>query len=430
MRLKANKFSNKRLLIFMLVFAAIGGLVIWRSFAAPNPNLLGDLNNDNVVNGADLSILAANYKTTNSVADINTDGTVNIADLSILLTHYGQTYTPVNSLPVPASIASDCSVDVTSALVSWISSVPNNSTLLFGSSKCYRIEGTVELRNRAGLIFEGNNSSFKSLNPMVSGNFNDDQRAMFRAIDSTGFIYRNMTIIGAFVYSGKIDKTLQHAHAIDLRGTSAEISNVNTSNMAGDCVYFGLGYSSALNKSSGSYHDSSCSSISRNAVSVVAGNDIRVERVSTDKIGFDVFDVEPNVGAGNGSARVVFNNNTIHNYYLSAYSIVENAAITDQSFTNNHAMGRSLHITVGTGGGSLVSRPNNVTISGNSSDTAASSPAFSLDNIDILTVTANNVPLAGGTLAAVDGSCRANISGNTYPGGSSEAVITNPTTAC
>jgi hypothetical protein len=87
------QFSRPQLAVFALVFAAIG-ILIYRSFAAPNPNLSGDLNNDNTVNVQDLSILLSDYNTTNAAADINKDGTVNILDLSALLSHFGQSYTP------------------------------------------------------------------------------------------------------------------------------------------------------------------------------------------------------------------------------------------------------------------------------------------------------------------------------------------------
>jgi len=86
--------SRAHLSIFILIFVAIGGVAIWRSLAASNPNLPGDLNSDNSVNVTDLSILLSNYGTANSTADINSDGTVNILDLSALLSHYGQNYTP------------------------------------------------------------------------------------------------------------------------------------------------------------------------------------------------------------------------------------------------------------------------------------------------------------------------------------------------
>lgn len=98
---RRNRFSRPQLTVFILIFALIGGIAIWRSLAAPNPNLPGDLNNDNTVNVTDLSILLTNYGTTNSTADINGDGTVNVLDLSVLLSHYGQSISTTNkSKPV------------------------------------------------------------------------------------------------------------------------------------------------------------------------------------------------------------------------------------------------------------------------------------------------------------------------------------------
>jgi len=47
--------------------------------------ILGDLNLDGVVNGADLSILLAAWGTADPVADLNDDGIVNGTDLAILL---------------------------------------------------------------------------------------------------------------------------------------------------------------------------------------------------------------------------------------------------------------------------------------------------------------------------------------------------------
>src|SRR5215203_5657903 len=71
------------------------------------------------------------------------------------------TQQPVPSHLVPATLASNCSVDVTAALLKWIGSIPDNSILTFGAAKCYRIDGTVELSNRSGLILQGNGSTFK-----------------------------------------------------------------------------------------------------------------------------------------------------------------------------------------------------------------------------------------------------------------------------
>jgi hypothetical protein len=101
MALRKQSFSKPQLAIFILVFALLGGVLIYRSLAASNPNLQGDLNNDNTVNAIDLSMLLSNYGTTNSAGDANSDGAVNAIDLSIVLSHYGGTYTPGSGEPSP-----------------------------------------------------------------------------------------------------------------------------------------------------------------------------------------------------------------------------------------------------------------------------------------------------------------------------------------
>jgi chitodextrinase len=50
----------------------------------------GDLNGDNVIGIADLSILMSKWNTTDAVSDMNDDTKVNIIDLSILLSNWGK----------------------------------------------------------------------------------------------------------------------------------------------------------------------------------------------------------------------------------------------------------------------------------------------------------------------------------------------------
>jgi hypothetical protein len=316
-----------------------------------------------------------------------------------------------NVYTVPGSVPSGCSTDATAQILSWIASVPNNSTVQFDTGACYRIEGTLELRNR-NLTIDGNGSTFKSLDAPTG------QRSMWRAFDST-VTFRNMTIVGSYTNGGVHDGSLQWAHGIDLRGTDVVVENVSMSDLGGDCVYFGLG----ADRSSGAVRDSSCRRIGRNGVSVVAGDDIRVERMTTDRIGYIAFDVEPNTGAGNGSSRVVFDSNTIGSYYMKAYTVIGNAPVSDQKFTNNTVVGQGLKIGVI----DRSHRPQRLTITGNSSDTPTAPAAMNLDGIDGATVSSNTVPMTSGTMAQVGSSCNVNVSGNSYPGGSNEASITNST---
>jgi hypothetical protein len=318
---------------------------------------------------------------------------------------------PTNSVDVPSSVSSNCSTDVTSQLLSWIASVPNGSTLRFASGGCYRVEGTLELKNR-DLTIDGNGSTFRSQNAVTG------QRSIWRAIDSK-ITFRDMNIVGSYANGGTLTDNLQWAHAIDLRGTDVVIADVSMSDVAGDCIYFGLG----ADRSTGEVRDSSCRRIGRNGVSVVAGDSIRVERMTTDRIGYIAFDVEPNTGSGFGSTDVVFDSNTIGSYAMKAYTIIGNAPVRDQQFTNNRVVGQSLEIGVV----GRSHRPQNLKISGNSSDTPADPAAMNLDGVDGLIVKGNTVPLSGGTMAQVDSSCNVQVSSNLFPGGSTEASITNAT---
>jgi hypothetical protein len=309
----------------------------------------------------------------------------------------------------PGPIASDCSVDVTAALLSWISSVPDDSTLAFGRNACYRIEGTLEIQRRRGLEFDGHGAMFRSFDAPT------DQRALWRVWQSSRLTFRDMTIRGSYNEGGTFNSGLQHGHGIDLRGSSADIESVAIQNVAGDCVYFGLG-SDDTTRSSGRVSYGSCSGTSRNAVSVTAGNRIVVQHLTTSEIGYDAFDVEPNIAEGNwGSSDVSFENNTIGSYYLAAYSLVENAPITNQSFTGNRVLGDSLRIFVGPVT-RVVAMARHVTIAGNTSNRGNPATSLQLSGVQGLTVTDNSVPTAAQSFLSVDRSCAVTIVRNAIPG--------------
>ncbi|MGZ4419446.1 MAG: hypothetical protein ACXVRV_14915, partial [Gaiellaceae bacterium] len=81
---------------------------------------------------------------------------------------------------------------MTQPILSWIGSLPDNSVISFGTSACYRIEGTLELQNRSGLTFEGNGAIFRSFNPPTS------HRSIWRLVDSSSIVFRNMTLRGSY----------------------------------------------------------------------------------------------------------------------------------------------------------------------------------------------------------------------------------------
>jgi hypothetical protein len=87
--------------IVAVAVAAIGYFVVHSGRAA---TLVGDLNNDGVVNILDLSELLSSWGTTNATIANNLDksGPIGIVDLSILLSHWGQAASTPTPTPTPS----------------------------------------------------------------------------------------------------------------------------------------------------------------------------------------------------------------------------------------------------------------------------------------------------------------------------------------
>jgi hypothetical protein len=92
----ALRFKKKNLLIAGIITGFVGIILLILTLAATPGS--GDLNGDNKVDIADLSILLTKYGTNDPAADINGDGTVNITDLSLLLTLFGTNVQPTNTI--------------------------------------------------------------------------------------------------------------------------------------------------------------------------------------------------------------------------------------------------------------------------------------------------------------------------------------------
>jgi len=112
-----------------------------------------------------------------------------------------------SSLPggyqVPPGIPSNCSRDVTADLSNWIHTVPNNTMLVFPMSGCYRIDGTLTISRRTGLIFAGNGTT-------LNGKYHTDGTAPHvRVYVSNAITFMNMTVKGANPKAGTGDEAFQ-----------------------------------------------------------------------------------------------------------------------------------------------------------------------------------------------------------------------------
>jgi hypothetical protein len=323
---------------------------------------------------------------------------------------------------VPGTIADDCSIDVTEPLLTWIASIPDNSVLIFSTGGCYRIEGTLELTNRHSLTFEGNGATFKATSA------GDSHRSQWRLVEGSHFVLRNMTIDGGDTQGGTFDAAFQWEHGVDLVGSSdVEIDHVNISDVYGDCVYVGLGWYSKAWTSKVHFHDSSCSRSGRMGVAVTAGRDVVVERTSFAEIGLTVFDIEPN-GAQFGARRVMFTKNRVLTSNsvrpTELFDVLGDGPVDSVTVSDNTVTGQGTHMEIVALPGQ---RRSNITVIGNANAAAYSRASSVIDavGVDGLVIAKNVFPLGSPSMALVDvsQSCNINVSGNSFPGGVTEARI-------
>jgi len=337
--------------------------------------------------------------------------TIIIAGVGLLLAHgaAGGTLRP------PAAIPANCSSDATQSLNRWLATVPDGTVVRFPAAACYRVQGTLEVEGRNDLEVDGNGATIRAAQA------SQRRTPIWQIVDSQHIVVADLNIVGAYTRAGTFDPKLQSAHGIAALGSELRVEHVAVSGVGGDCVYYGPGRTSAQRRSSGTVSDSTCVGTGRNGVSVVSGDNINVTGTSLDRIGYDVFDVEPNLGTSQAADHVNFERNIIGSYHLEAYSVVGTGPVSNQSFVGNRIVGHGLKVAITRPGVSGTFRPRNVVIRGNRSDTAQAASPINVDDVDGLLVADNTVPMGAGSLVAVTRSCNARITRNVFPGGTSEA---------
>lgn len=287
-----------------------------------------------------------------------------------------------NALMPPAAIPADGHADAAAGLLSWLANIPDGSTIDFGIGT-YRCDEVLEMHGRK-LALKGG-QFVQTLPP-------DDQRPVWRLV-GCDIAIPAMRLTGSYASGGLLTDTLQHAHGFDLRGSHVDLGAVTVENLAGDGVYFGLGYDSQT-RSTGAVTGATLRSLGRNGVSVTAGDGIVISGSTIATVGLDGVDIEPNVASGNwGSDNVVVQGNRFSGVHLYHYSIVEQAPVSRQAFTGNAVTDGPLRVWAGTAGGTVV-RPKAVTVRSN---TGAAGGTLELSHIDGLAVSGNS-----GAVSATD----------------------------
>jgi hypothetical protein len=311
---------------------------------------------------------------------------------------------------VPASIDDTGGSDVSAALQRFIDGVPNGSTIAFPGGGTYRLGTGLRLLNRRNLVFDGNGATLRATGPRGSAT----SSAFFLRDGNVGITIRDFTLVGNNPDAGTRDAFhldgQNQMGVLIWSGTDIDIHDVDIRGFWSDCVYIGTNadheWSDTIR-----FRDSTCSLNGRNGVTIIAARNVAVERVTFDRIGASIVDMEPNY-SHNGATDVMIRDNTIGSYALNdQYTSWILAAVghTGGTMRRVSVIGNTISgvASAGVGGAPrglhlrIEDRGprEDFVIRDNISTRTVAGPAMLFTGIDGLTVTGNVQPLSRGSLA-------------------------------
>ena len=305
---------------------------------------------------------------------------------------------PTAAGSLPSSIDATGTRDASAALISFLKTVPDGSTILFQAGGVYRMDSALRLDGRHNLTFEGNGATLKSNGGTTEAS------SLFWIGRGSDIIVRDFHLVGNSPTPGVYQRSREGAHGVLIDGSrDVEVANVTVSGVWGDCFYVGSWADTIL------IRDSSCQSSGRNGVTITAGRNVTVERVAFPKSGYCTFDVEPNRST-EGATNVLFRNNTAGTFgqdFVAVDGSHTGAPINGITISANTITGKTLFTIIDNGG---TARMQNIVFTNNKSTVAGNGPVLRFAHIDGLTVTGNVQPLKSGPLASITDS-----TGVTYP---------------
>ena len=293
---------------------------------------------------------------------------------------------PPAGIAVPSSVNSTGSADASAALNSFISNVPNGSTIVFRSGGTYRLDRAIRVSGRKNLTFNGNHATLKG------NGGSTEPSSLFWLINGSGLTVENFSMVGNSsspgVYiggrEGAMGILVDGADNVDIAGNTARA-------LWGDFVEVNSGASGVR------IHGNTVVNTGRNAMSVIWGNHVEFDHNTVTRAGYVIFDVEPNNSGEPSSYITIIDNHT--GYWTDAWFAVDGshtgASIHDITVADNVSTGKSILTMVNSGG-----RKQNISFTGNRSNVTSYGPALTFKDVDGLRVTGNSQKVSSGSLAS------------------------------
>jgi hypothetical protein len=296
---------------------------------------------------------------------------------------------------VPSSIDATGSRDVSAELVAFVASVPDGTTIEFPAGGVYRMDVGLVMDGRHELGLEGNGATLVSNGSSDCGR---DCSLIYLKGGSSGIDIRDFELVGNSPSPGSFDYQWEHAAAITvIGGSDVEIVGVTVTGVGGDALTLsGL----APDWPDGVvFRDSHVVTAGRMGVGIVAGRNVTIERVAFDRVGYGVFDIEPNEES-QGAEHVRFAHNTAGSWsarlgFFAAANGAEGTAVSGVTITGNTITDKPLVTFVDT------PRRQDVTFTDNASKVSAWGPVLTFAHVDGLTISGNVQPMLIGDFATI-----------------------------
>jgi len=278
---------------------------------------------------------------------------------------------------------------VSTALINFIGTVPDGSTIVFKAGGTYRVDKAIKFANRANLTLNGNGATLRGNGGTSTAS------SIFWLVANNGITIENFSMVGNDPTPGVYSLGNEGADGILVaEGTNIEVVNVTMSAIWGDCLYVAAWASEVT------FRDSTCASAGRQGVTITAGKNVTIERVAFPKSGYCTFDIEPDVSS-EGASNIQFLDNTAGTFgqdFAAVEGSHTGAAINGITFSGNTITGGTLYTVIDNGG---TARMHNIVFTNNTSTVKGSGPILRFAHVDGLTVTGNVQPLSGGSLTSI-----------------------------
>lgn len=314
---------------------------------------------------------------------------------------------PALSVEVPEDIDSSGGSDVSAELQAFIDGVPDTRTIVFPTDATYRVDTGLHLDDRHGLYLEGNGTTL-----LASGcDWTDSNFVIGLDEPSSDITIRGFTLYGENDVGGTssaYSADCPNQHGVAVFGSSdIELADLAITDVRGDCLYVAEHGANEAWSDGVWFRDSTCDRNGRMGVAIVAGRDVRVERVAFDEISIIVFDIEPNDGFG-GATDVIFADNHVGSYahdgtvggvFFGAVGSLD-APVRRVIVQGNTVREGTLSTLVGSdwSGDGDYPREDFVFVA-NVSDQEATGPVLDFRSTDGITIFGNEQPLDSGELA-------------------------------